>query len=161
MPSRGDDAELREFDILRVWCCGGRTNSGVVEAIYIADHVVVTSEGEDAFLNFARVIKQYVAPWFKLEPVSALQYAYLVALGADAPGPEGETQKRLSLELVRDVVLASRSWSKLLGSVRADGTKEVSGALVRVPSRWLRRSRRSRRFLWQRRGPSGASSRKV
>ncbi|GFZ43143.1 hypothetical protein JCM24511_00862 [Saitozyma sp. JCM 24511] len=125
VPSRGDDAELREFDILRVWCCGGRTNSGVVEAIYIADHVVVTSEGEDAFLNFARVIKQYVAPWFKLEPVSALQYAYLVALGADAPGPEGETQKRLSLELVRDVVLASRSWSKLLGSVRADGTKET------------------------------------
>jgi nuclear pore complex protein Nup93 len=120
--------------------------------MYFADHVEVTSEGEDTLLNFARVIKQYVAPWFKLEPVSALQYAYLVALGADAPGPEGETQKRLSLELVRDVVLASRSWSKLLGSVRADGTKEVSGAWAWASSRSLR---------WQRRGRSGEARRGV
>jgi len=88
--------------------------------------MVVTSEydGEVCFLNFARIIKAYIAPFFKQEPQTALQYAYLVALGADVHG--GDAQKRLALELVRDIVLASKGWSKLLGSVRADGSKEVS-----------------------------------
>jgi len=74
------------------------------------------------------MIKTYIAPFFKVEPQSALQYAYLVALGADAPGETGQRQKVLALELVRDVVLASRAWGRLLGSVKADGSKTVRTA---------------------------------
>lgn len=81
-----------------------------------------TNHGETCYLNFARLIKAYISPFAKLEPQTALQYAYLIALGADL----AERQKGLCLELVRDIVLASRSWSKLLGSVRADGSKQVS-----------------------------------
>jgi nuclear pore complex protein Nup93 len=64
----------------------------------------------------------------RVEPQSALQYAYLVALGAENVGDEvdGDRQKTVAMTLVRDVVLASRAWGKLLGSVRADGTKQVS-----------------------------------
>ncbi len=70
------------------------------------------------------MIKQYIKPFIIQEPATALQYAYLIALGAD--GSEGgEKQKEVCLEVVRDIVLASRSWSKLLGSVKADGSKEV------------------------------------
>ncbi|WVQ85347.1 hypothetical protein IAT38_007512 [Cryptococcus sp. DSM 104549] len=76
-------------------------------------------------LNFARLTKQYIGPFFKLEPQTALQYAYLVSLNSDAPGATGPKQKQLCLELVRDIVLSSRSWSRLLGSVRADGSKET------------------------------------
>ncbi|CAD6583189.1 MAG: hypothetical protein TREMPRED_003480 [Tremellales sp. Tagirdzhanova-0007] len=76
---------------------------------------------EITYLNFARLIKVYISPFAKLEPQTALQYAYLIALGSDV----ADRQKGLCLELVRDVVLASRSWSKLLGSVRADGSKET------------------------------------
>lgn len=81
---------------------------------------------EICYLNFSRLIKHYISPFFKLEPQTALQYSYLVALSSDTPNGFGERQKQLALELVRDIVLASRSWSKLLGSVRADGTKQVS-----------------------------------
>ena len=92
----------------------------------LADGVVTEPNEDTASLNFARLIKNYISPIAKLEPETALRYAYLVGLGSD--GPNGERQKSVALELVRDVVLASRAWSKLLGSVRADGTKEVSRA---------------------------------
>ena len=81
-----------------------------------------TNDLEISYLNFARLIKAYISPFAKLEPQTALQYAYLIALGSDIV----DRQKGLCLELVRDIVLASQSWSKLLGSVRADGSKEVS-----------------------------------
>ena len=80
-----------------------------------------TPERETCFLNIARLIKQYISPFAKLEPQTALQYAYLISLGSDF----ADRQKGLCLDLVRDIVLASRNWSRLLGSVRADGSKEV------------------------------------
>jgi len=84
----------------------------------------VTIDNDVAYLNFARLIQLYVAPFHKVEPQTALQYAYLIALASDAPAPTGEAQRQLALDLVRDIVVGSRSWSKLLGSVRADGTKD-------------------------------------
>nr|ODN86462.1 nuclear pore complex protein Nup93 [Cryptococcus depauperatus CBS 7841] len=78
-----------------------------------------------ASLHFSRLIKQYVAPFHELEPETALRYAYLVMLNSDAPPPVGPKQRQLSLDLVRDIVLSSRAWSKLLGSVRVDGSKEM------------------------------------
>ncbi|WVQ97122.1 hypothetical protein IAU59_004232 [Kwoniella sp. CBS 9459] len=88
--------------------------------------LLLTDDADVSYLNFPRLIKQYISPFFRLEPQTALQYAYLVALAADVPNPAvGQKQKQLALELVRDIVLASRSWSKLLGSVRADGSKET------------------------------------
>jgi hypothetical protein len=96
--------------------------------VSIADNTVSIEDLPDreiCYLNLSRLIKHYISPFFKLEPQTALQYSYLVALGADIPGGSGEKQRQLALELVRDIVLASRSWSKLLGSVRADGSKQV------------------------------------
>nr|KIR87295.1 nuclear pore complex protein Nup93 [Cryptococcus tetragattii IND107] len=90
-----------------------------------AELLAVSDSSDVSFLNFARIIKQYIAPFFKLEPQTALQYAYLVMLNSDAPAPSGPKQRQLCLELVRDIVLSSRSWSRLLGSVRADGSKET------------------------------------
>jgi nuclear pore complex protein Nup93 len=96
----------------------------------LADSFIVTYTefaGQDvALLNFPRIIKTYISSFVHQEPQSALQYAYLIALASDAPDGLGEKEKNMCLEMVRDVVLASRSWAKLLGSVRADGTKEVS-----------------------------------
>ncbi|EIW72690.1 hypothetical protein TREMEDRAFT_70789 [Tremella mesenterica DSM 1558] len=89
-----------------------------------------TIDRDICYINFARLIKNYISPFFKVEPQTALQYAYLVALASDAPNGVGEKQKQYTLELVRDIVLASRAWTKLLGSVRADGSKET-GAIER------------------------------
>ncbi|WWC58422.1 uncharacterized protein I303_100962 [Kwoniella dejecticola CBS 10117] len=88
--------------------------------------LLITDDSDVSYLNFPRLIKQYISPFYRLEPQTALQYAYLVALSSDSPNPAiGQKQKQSALELVRDIVLSSKSWSKLLGSVRADGTKET------------------------------------
>lgn len=106
-----------------------------------ADSTVTTEEtpfGESSYLSFYRLIKTYISPFFKVEPQSALQYAYLVALGADSPGEVGKRQKQLALDLVRDIVLASRAWGRLLGSVKADGSKTVSLGSRSPGLVWLR-----------------------
>ncbi|KAL1407707.1 nuclear pore complex subunit [Vanrija albida] len=88
--------------------------------------ILTTDDGSGTdYLNFGRLIELYIAPFHRIEPQTALQYAYLVALASDAPAPTGENQRQLALALVRDIVITSRSWSKLLGSVRADGSKET------------------------------------
>ncbi|BEJ15888.1 hypothetical protein CspHIS471_0504930 [Cutaneotrichosporon sp. HIS471] len=86
--------------------------------------ILTGADGADPALNFARIIQVYIGPFHKVEPQSALQYAYLVALASDAPAPTGPAQRQLALDLVREIVIGSRDWGKLLGSVRADGTKE-------------------------------------
>jgi nuclear pore complex protein Nup93 len=83
-----------------------------------------------SLFNFPRAIKTYISSFVHQEPQSALQHAYLIALAADAPDGLGQKEKDVCLEMVRDIVLASRSWGKLLGSVRSDGSKEVRQLFV-------------------------------
>jgi hypothetical protein len=99
-----------------------RLATELIQSVFIEEH----PDREISSLNFARLIQLYFSPFYKLEPQTALQYAYLVCLNADVGGGVGAAQKAAALDQVRDIVLASRSWSKLLGSVRQDGTKEVS-----------------------------------
>lgn len=111
-PSTTADADIRECWRFLRFCS--------------TDTAVTVDEGSDtAYLNFGRLIELYIGPFHRIEPQAALQYAYLVALASDAPAPTGENQRQLALALVRDIVITSRSWSKLLGSVRADGSKET------------------------------------
>lgn len=75
-------------------------------------------------LNFYRMISIYITPFFSSAPEAALQYAYLIALNGDVP-LQGEQQKQLALNMVRDIVVSSRQFGKLLGTVRPDGVKVV------------------------------------
>ncbi|ORY20676.1 Nup93/Nic96-domain-containing protein [Naematelia encephala] len=96
---------------------------GLLRTSSIPDADLLT-ESERPVLNFARMVRTYIQPFYKAEPTIALQYAYLVALGYDSP-IDGVKQRDMAVDMVRDIVLASKSWSKLLGSVRADGSKET------------------------------------
>ncbi|GMK55571.1 hypothetical protein CspeluHIS016_0206270 [Cutaneotrichosporon spelunceum] len=86
--------------------------------------ILTGTDSDEPALNFARVIQVYIGPFHKVEAQGALQYAYLIALASDAPAPTGPEQRQLALDLVREIVIGSRDWGKLLGSVRADGSKE-------------------------------------
>jgi nuclear pore complex protein Nup93 len=77
-----------------------------------------------SWFNFYRMIRNFISPFCATAPETALQYAYLVALNGDLPDLDAQ-QKQLALDLVRDIVLASRQWSKLLGTIRSDGVKQV------------------------------------
>lgn len=75
------------------------------------------------YLNFSRLIRQYIAPFHTDDPEAALKYAYLIALGGDSPAPLGDRQKQIALEVVRDIALASKeNRRKLLGSIARDGS---------------------------------------
>ncbi|KAL7423797.1 nuclear pore complex subunit [Cryptotrichosporon argae] len=96
---------------------------GLLRVSSRTDAEIFTDDAEHPNINYARLVHAYIAPLSRAEPVLALQYAYTVALGAD--GASGDAQRRAALDLVRDIVVAAKGWGKLLGSVRADGTKET------------------------------------
>jgi hypothetical protein len=80
-----------------------------------------------SYLDYSRLIKQYIAPFHIEDPEAALKYAYSIALGGDAPAPTGDKQKQIALEVVRDIALASKdNRRKLLGSIARDGSVKVS-----------------------------------
>ena len=87
-----------------------------------------------SYLDYSRLIKQYIAPFHIEDPEAALKYAYSIALGGDAPAPTGDKQRQIALEVVRDIALASKdNRRKLLGSIARDGSVKVS-LLLRVPT---------------------------
>ncbi|KAJ3339065.1 hypothetical protein HDU93_008651 [Gonapodya sp. JEL0774] len=82
-----------------------------------------------ATLNFARLIQQHVRMFGKSAPEEAVQYLCLVALyGEPLRGSStnstsaAQTYARLAHRLISDLVLESREFARLLGSVRADGS---------------------------------------
>jgi hypothetical protein len=78
------------------------------------------------YLDYARLVRQYIAPFHTEDPETALKYAYTIALGGDSPGPVGDKQKQVALEVVRDIALASKdNRRKLLGSIARDGAFRV------------------------------------
>jgi len=80
-----------------------------------------------SYLDYSRLIKQYIAPFHIEDPEAALKYAYSIALGGDAPAPTGDKQRQIALEVVRDIALASKdNRRKLLGSIARDGSVKVS-----------------------------------
>jgi hypothetical protein len=82
------------------------------------------------YLDYSRLIKQYIAPFHIEDPEAALKYAYSIALGGDAPAPTGDKQKQIALEVVRDIALASKdNRRKLLGSIARDGSVKVGSSL--------------------------------
>ena len=91
------------------------------------------------FLDYSRLIKQYIAPFHIDDPEAALKYAYSIALGGDATAPIGDKQKQIALEVARDIALASKeNRRKLLGSIARDGSVKVSPRLSRLCI-WLTR----------------------
>lgn len=79
------------------------------------------------YLDFARLVRQYIAPFHTEDPETALKYAYTIALGGDSPAPIGDRQKQIALEVVRDIALASKdNRRKLLGAIARDGSLRVS-----------------------------------
>jgi nuclear pore complex protein Nup93 len=83
-----------------------------------------------AYLNFARLIQRYVRPFAHSAPQDALQYIYLIALNRDVPAPAGSEQRELCLDTIRDLVLNTKSYALLLGSVRADGSSVVCRCIL-------------------------------
>lgn len=89
------------------------------------------ASGYDApAINFARMIYRYTRSFAQTDTEEALNYVYLICLNADLSGNIGKDQVSLCHDFIRELVMDTRKYSQLLGDVRNDGTKIVSGILV-------------------------------
>ncbi|KID88532.1 nucleoporin-interacting protein NIC96 [Metarhizium guizhouense ARSEF 977] len=86
-------------------------------------------------INFGRMIGYYTRDFRAADVVSAVDYLTLICLNKDLGGEAGERQSNLCHEALRELVLETREFSKLIGDIRPDGRAirgiiEERGALI-------------------------------
>ena len=83
---------------------------------------------QKAQINFASIITQYTREFRTGYVEAAVDYFTLICLNADLPGELGKSQASVCHEALREFILETRDFAKLLGDIRADGTR-IKGAI--------------------------------
>ena len=86
-------------------------------------------------INFGRMLGYYTRDFRAADVEAAVDYLALVCLNGDLPGEAGRRHAELCYEALRELVLETREFSKLIGDIRPDGQRirgaiEVRGALI-------------------------------
>src|SRR5690606_37485230 len=87
--------------------------------------IVTMGSHGDYQINFARMIGQYIRDYRTQSIVDSIDYLCLICLNGDLPAPDGPLQLSLCHEALREIALESKEFTKLLGDVRADGTRDI------------------------------------
>ncbi|KAM0455812.1 hypothetical protein ACHAPV_002902 [Trichoderma viride] len=74
-------------------------------------------------INFGPMIGYYTRDFRAADAVSAVDYLTLICLNADLGGEAGERHSGLCHEALRELVLETREFSKLIGDIRPDGRR--------------------------------------
>ncbi|GAM33251.1 hypothetical protein TCE0_003f00017 [Talaromyces pinophilus] len=81
-------------------------------------------------INFAYLITQYTREFRTANVEAAIDYFALICLNADLPGALGKSQASVCHEALREFILETRDFAKLLGDIRADGVR-IKGVIER------------------------------
>ncbi|BFZ61356.1 nuclear pore complex subunit [Saitoella coloradoensis] len=93
-----------------------------------ADLLILDQERDISYINFARLICVYVRDFRQTDPEEAIDYLALICLNGDLPAPKSAEQRALCHSAIRELVLETRQYDRLIGDVRADGTR-IPGAI--------------------------------
>ena len=74
-------------------------------------------------INFGRMIGYYTRDFRAADVVSAVDYLSLICLNQDLGGEAGGRQSALCHEALRELVLETREFSRLIGDIRPDGRR--------------------------------------
>jgi nuclear pore complex protein Nup93 len=74
-------------------------------------------------INFGRMIGYYTRDFRAADVVSAVDYLTLICLNQDLGGESGRRHSALCHEALRELVLETREFSKLIGDIRPDGRR--------------------------------------
>ncbi|KAK5997855.1 Nuclear pore protein NIC96 [Cladobotryum mycophilum] len=74
-------------------------------------------------INFGRMIGYYTRDFRAADAVSAVDYLTLICLNQDLGGEAGQRHSGLCHEALRELVLETREFSKLIGDIRPDGRR--------------------------------------
>lgn len=86
-------------------------------------------------INFGRMLGYYTRDFRAANAASAVDYLILICLNADDAAGNGQAQAQLCHEALRELVLESREFSKLIGDIKPDGHRipgviEQRGSLI-------------------------------
>ncbi|KAK1774329.1 Nup93/Nic96-domain-containing protein [Copromyces sp. CBS 386.78] len=86
-------------------------------------------------INFGRMLGYYTRDFRAANAASAVDYLVLICLNADDAAGNGQAQAQLCHEALRELVLESREFSKLIGDIKPDGHRipgviEQRGSLI-------------------------------
>ncbi|WEW59428.1 nuclear pore complex subunit [Emydomyces testavorans] len=79
-------------------------------------------------INFASLITQYTQEFRTGNVEAAVDYFTLICLNADLPEELGKSQASVCHEALREFILETRGYAKLLGDIKSDGTR-IRGAI--------------------------------
>ncbi|KAK2760360.1 hypothetical protein FQN54_002430 [Arachnomyces sp. PD_36] len=79
-------------------------------------------------INFGYLLTQYTREFRTGYVEAAIDYFTLICLNADLPGELGKSQASVCHEALREFILETRDFAKLLGDIRSDGTR-IKGAI--------------------------------
>ncbi|KKK19385.1 hypothetical protein ARAM_006767 [Aspergillus rambellii] len=74
-------------------------------------------------INFGYLITQYTKEFRTAYVEAAIDYFSLLCLNADLHGALGKSQSSVCHEALREYILETRDFAKLLGDIRSDGTR--------------------------------------
>nr|CAC28552.1 related to nucleoporin-interacting protein NIC96 [Neurospora crassa] len=86
-------------------------------------------------INFGRMLGYYTRDFRAANAASAVDYLVLICLNADDAAGNGQAQAQLCHEALRELVLETREFSKLIGDIKPDGHRipgviEQRGSLI-------------------------------
>ncbi|KAI5296349.1 hypothetical protein KEM52_003699 [Ascosphaera acerosa] len=99
-----------------------------VSDFYTTDEILSYTTSEYPQLNFASIVAQYTRDFRAGDVEAAIDYFSLICLNADSRGEIGRSQLTVCHEALREFILESREFTKLLGDIRSDGTR-IKGAI--------------------------------
>ncbi|KAI0154373.1 Nup93/Nic96-domain-containing protein [Xylariaceae sp. FL1272] len=89
-------------------------------------------------LSFGRMLGYYTKDFRAADVASAVDYLALICLNADLGGEAGRQQAELCHAALRELVLETREFSKLIGDIRPDGRRIIGLIEERGPLIGLR-----------------------
>jgi len=87
-----------------------------------------TSSKGSPQINFGRMVGYYTRDFRAADVESAVDYLTLICLNGDLPGEAGRRHASLCHEALRELILETREFSRLIGDIRPDGHR-IRGAI--------------------------------
>lgn len=82
--------------------------------------LMILDKDDKPYLNFARLVGYYTRDFRRSDPEDAVDYLTLICMNSDI----NTAHLKMCHESLKELVLETREFSKLLGDVRADGTRQ-------------------------------------
>lgn len=96
----------------------------ITNVLKLQTELLYVNRKEECEINFARLLGFYTRDFRRSDPVDSVEYIVLICLNGDLPPPEGAEHLKLCHEALKELVLETREFSKLLGDIRADGSRK-------------------------------------